>query len=45
VLPTVIIFNKQEEVKRFKGNLMFKLEAEKKEVQAVIDSIIISKFK
>ncbi|QDP58978.1 MAG: hypothetical protein GOVbin1678_20 [Prokaryotic dsDNA virus sp.] len=45
VLPTIIIFNKQEEVKRFKGNLMFQLEVEKKEVQAVVDSIIISKFK
>ena len=45
VLPTIIVFNKTEEIVRFKGNLMFKLDVEKKEIQAVIDSIIISKFR
>ena len=45
VLPTIIVFNKTEEIKRFKGNLMFKLDVEKKEIQAVIDSITISKFR
>ena len=45
VLPTIIVFNKKEEVKRFKGDLMFSLNVEKQEIQAVIDSIIISKFR
>ena len=45
VLPTIIVFNKTEEIVRFKGNLMFKLDVEKKEIQAVIDSITISKFR
>ena len=45
VLPTIIVFNKTEEIKRFKGNLMFQLDVEKQEIQAVIDSIIISKFR
>ena len=45
VLPTIIVFNKTEEIVRFKGNLMFKLDVDKQEIQAVIDSIIISKFR
>ena len=45
VLPTIIVFNKTEEIKRFKGNLMFQLDVDKQEIQAVIDSIIISKFR
>ena len=45
VLPTIIVFNKTEEIKRFKGNLMFQLDVEKQEIQAVIDSITISKFR
>ena len=45
VLPTIIVFNKTEQIKIFTGNLMFKLDVEKQEIQAVIDSIIISKFR
>ena len=45
VLPTIIVFNKTEAIATFKGNLMFKLDVEKKEIQAVIDSITISKFR
>ena len=45
VLPTIIVINNNEEIKRFKGNLMFQLDVEKKEIQAVVDSIIISKFR
>ena len=44
VLPTIILFNNSEEICRFKGNLLFQLNVEKKEIQAKIDSIIISKF-
>ena len=45
VLPTIIVFNKTEQIATFKGNLMFKLDVEKKDIQAVIDSITISKFR
>jgi thioredoxin-like negative regulator of GroEL len=44
VLPTIVLFNNSEEVCRFKANLLFQLNVKKKEVQAKIDSIIISKF-
>ena len=45
VLPTIIVFNKTEIIKTWKGDLLFNLNVEKQEIQAVIDSIIISKFR
>ena len=45
VLPTIIVFNKREEICRWKGNLLFELNVNKAEIQAKIDSIIINKFK
>ena len=44
VLPTLVVINNGVEICRFTANLLFKLNVEKKEVQAKIDSIIISKF-
>ena len=44
VLPTLVIFHNNEEIIRFKGNLLFQLGVKKKEVQTKVDSIIISKF-
>ena len=43
-IPTVIIFESGEEKERFKANIMFELEADKKEVQERIDQIMIAKF-
>tara|TARA_Y100000592_G_scaffold80768_1_gene127767 strand:- start:1307 stop:1699 length:393 start_codon:yes stop_codon:yes gene_type:complete len=43
-IPTVIIFESGEEKERFKANIMFELEADKKEVQESIDQIMIAKF-
>tara|TARA_R100000458_G_scaffold29736_1_gene27344 strand:+ start:2735 stop:3127 length:393 start_codon:yes stop_codon:yes gene_type:complete len=43
-IPTVIIFESGEEKERFKANIMFELEAGKKEVQERIDQIMIAKF-
>tara|TARA_A100001201_G_scaffold139903_1_gene132388 strand:- start:559 stop:951 length:393 start_codon:yes stop_codon:yes gene_type:complete len=43
-IPTVIIFESGEEKDRFKANIMFELEADKKEVQASIDNIMLAKF-
>ncbi|QDP49381.1 MAG: hypothetical protein Tp164SUR323001_3 [Prokaryotic dsDNA virus sp.] len=45
VLPTIIIFNKTEEIKRYKGNLLFELDIQKQDIQAIIDSIVISKYR
>jgi hypothetical protein len=44
VLPTLVVINNGVEICRFSGNLLFQLNVKKKEVQAKIDSIIISKF-
>ena len=44
VVPTIIIFNDKEEVKRFQANLMMQLEASKDDVQEAIDEIIMSAF-
>tara|TARA_B100000214_G_C23785148_1_gene543216 strand:- start:65 stop:457 length:393 start_codon:yes stop_codon:yes gene_type:complete len=43
-IPTVIIFESGEEKERFKANIMFQLEADKKEVQKSIDNIMLAKF-
>ena len=43
VVPTIIVFNGKE-VKRFQADLSFKLLATKKEVQEVVDEIIMSDF-
>ena len=44
VVPTIVIFDDGEEVKRFQADLSFKLVATRKEVQDYIDELIISKF-
>ena len=44
IVPTIIIFDDGEEVKRFQADLSFKMVATKKEVQGFIDELIISKF-
>jgi len=43
-VPTVIIYNSGEEHERFKANIMLELNATKKELQNVIEEIILSKF-
>ena len=44
VVPTIIIFNEKEEVKRFQANIMMQLEASKEDVQEAVDEIIMSAF-
>ena len=44
-IPTVIIFENGEEKERFKANIMFELESNKKEIQGTIDDIMLAKFK
>ena len=43
-IPTVIIFESGEEKERFKANIMFQLDASKKDVQKSIDGLMYAKF-
>ena len=43
-IPTVIIFESGEEKERFKANIMFQLDADKKIVQNSIDNLVLNKF-
>lgn len=44
VVPTIIIFDDGEEVKRFQADLSFTMQATRSEIQDYIDELIISKF-
>ena len=44
VVPTLVLFNNNEEVKRFQANIMMQMEATRKEVQNSIDEIIMEAF-
>ena len=44
VIPTVILFKDDEEVKRFQADLSFKLVATREEVQEEIDNQLMSDF-
>ena len=44
VVPTIIIFKDGEEVKRFQADISFTMKATKKDVQAVVDEILMDSF-
>ena len=44
VVPTIIIFNDGEEVKRFQANIMMTIEASESDVQESVDEILMSSF-
>ena len=44
IVPTIIVFDEGEEVKRFQADLSFKMQATREEIQEYIDELIISKF-
>ena len=44
IVPTIIVFDEDEEVKRFQADLSFEMVATKKEIQEYIDELIISKI-
>ena len=44
VVPTLVVFNNNEEAKRFQANIMMTMEATRKEVQDAIDEIILEAF-
>ena len=43
-VPTVIIYDNGEEIKRFTPNIMLQLQASKLDVQSAIDEIVLNKF-
>ena len=44
IVPTVVIFKDGEEIKRFQADISFSMKATRKEMQAVIDELIMSDF-
>ena len=44
VVPTVIIFKDGEEVKRFQADISFSMKATRKDMQEIIDELIMSDF-
>jgi thiol-disulfide isomerase/thioredoxin len=44
VVPTVVIFKDGEEMKRFQADISFSMKATRKEMQSVIDELIMSDF-
>ena len=44
VVPTLVVFNNNEEAKRFQANIMMSMEATRKEVQDSIDEITMEAF-
>ena len=44
VVPTILIFNGEEEVGRFQANIMMQMEATKEDVQTQIDESIMEDF-
>jgi len=44
VVPTLVVFNNNEESKRFQANIMMTMEATLKEVQESVDEIIMEAF-
>jgi len=44
VVPTIVIYNNGEEVKRFQANIMMTMEATKEEIQEAVDEILMEDF-
>jgi hypothetical protein len=44
VVPTIVVFNNNEEAKRFQANIMMTMEATRKELQEAVDEIIMEAF-
>ena len=44
VVPTIVVFNEGEEVKRFQANIMMTMEASLDDVQDAIDEVILNDF-
>ncbi len=43
-LPTVVVFNNGEEIKRYKSNIMLEFDITYKELQKEVDVLLLNKF-
>tara|TARA_B100001094_G_scaffold245633_1_gene242142 strand:+ start:1580 stop:1918 length:339 start_codon:yes stop_codon:yes gene_type:complete len=43
-VPTIIVFDEGEEIKRFQANIMMELTCDKKDIQKVIDKLFLKRF-
>ena len=44
VVPTIIVFNEGEEVKRFQADISFSMKATQKDIQTLLDEILMEDF-
>jgi len=44
VVPTIVVFNHGEEVKRFQANIMMQMEAKLEDIQNVVDETVMESF-
>tara|TARA_B100000963_G_scaffold326697_1_gene313936 strand:+ start:119 stop:445 length:327 start_codon:yes stop_codon:yes gene_type:complete len=44
VVPTIIVFNHGEEVKRYQANIMMKMEAKLEDIQTIVDETVMESF-
>ena len=44
VVPTIIVFNQGEEVKRYQANIMMQIEAKLEDVQNIVDETVMESF-
>jgi hypothetical protein len=44
VVPTIIVFNHGEEVKRYQANIMMQMEAKKEDIQNLVDETVMESF-
>ena len=44
VVPTIIVFNHGEEVKRYQANIMMQMEAKLEDVQDLVDETVMESF-
>ena len=44
VVPTIIVFNHGEEVKRYQANIMMQIDAKLEDIQTVVDETVMESF-
>jgi hypothetical protein len=44
VVPTIVVFNHGEEVKRFQANIMMQMEAKLEDIQNLVDETVMESF-
>ena len=44
VVPTIVIFNNGEEIKRFQANIMMKMETKLEDIQNLVDETVMESF-